>query len=292
MSENSIFEVRITNLTFAQASTVYSVLGKDLTGAEFVLYKDEKFVKKQKAWAPVQMKCPDFAGDQEHRTPAEQKLASLGVIKKSDKPAAEPISPLDNCFELKMGSYSCVEAAYQAMKLLDKDARTMFHNISGTEAKKRAKNIKVRDDWEALKNQVMLYWLEKKFQAETMKQELIKTENIPAYVNEDGVDVGKMLTDIRAKLLEKYKPEVPDNDIPDVPDAIPAGEDPLSDILLDDKNGQSVQKILNDYCAAGDPKPAKKNPPAPVQKPVVKQEEKTEPEYEDPWTMYRNLRRG
>ena len=288
MSENSIFEVRITNLTFAQASTVYSVLGKDLTGAEFVLYKDKKFVKTQKAWAPIQMKCPDFAGNQEHRTPAEQKLANLGVIKKSDKPAAEPISPLDNCFELKMGSYSCVEAAYQAMKLLDKDARTMFHNISGAEAKKRAKNIKVRDDWETLKDQVMLYWLEKKFQAETMKQELIKAENIPAYVNEDGVDVGKMLTDIRAKLLEEYKPEVPD--------AIPAGEDPLSDILLDDKNGQSVQKILDDYCAAGDPKPAKKTSPAPTQKPIVKQEKKVEPkvesEPEDPWTMYRNLRRG
>ncbi len=64
-------------------------------------------------------------------------------------------------------TYYTVEAFFQAMKTHDIQERRKVAAMSPSEAKRycgpRNKQFKLRDDWETIKNDVMLYALRKKF---------------------------------------------------------------------------------------------------------------------------------
>lgn len=60
-------------------------------------------------------------------------------------------------------TYTCAEAAFQAAKLADKKARSMFGGISGSEAKKLGRRVQLRSDWEQIKVDVMRWVIHEKF---------------------------------------------------------------------------------------------------------------------------------
>jgi N-glycosidase YbiA len=71
--------------------------------------------------------------------------------------------------------YSSVEAAYQAAKTLDLEARRPFERYDPAEAKKYGRNLKLRDGWETLRLQVMEELLRSKFGDAGLRQKLLDT---------------------------------------------------------------------------------------------------------------------
>lgn len=59
--------------------------------------------------------------------------------------------------------FSCAEACFQSFKTEDKELRKKFQNISGYEAKKLGKSIKLRPDWNEIRLEVMEAVLKAKF---------------------------------------------------------------------------------------------------------------------------------
>lgn len=60
-------------------------------------------------------------------------------------------------------TYTCSESAYQAQKTDDLKERSQFVKISGGDAKKLARSIKLRDDWHNVRVQTMFNILSSKF---------------------------------------------------------------------------------------------------------------------------------
>lgn len=60
-------------------------------------------------------------------------------------------------------TYPSVENAYQAAKTLNQEDRLKFINISSKDAKSLGKKISMREDWDAVKLQVMWNLLYEKF---------------------------------------------------------------------------------------------------------------------------------
>lgn len=60
-------------------------------------------------------------------------------------------------------TYTCAEAAFQAVKLQDKSKRAMFSHISGREAKSLGRKVELRPDWESIKIDVMRWVIREKF---------------------------------------------------------------------------------------------------------------------------------
>lgn len=113
--------------------------------------------------------------------------------------------------------YRNAEAAFQAAKNLDKSARVPFTKMSASEAKAAGgKNgiVKLRDDWEKIKDQVMYdITLDKFIRNESSRKLLLKTEDAPLeegnhhgdkiWGTVDGVGenrLGKILMKVRSKL--------------------------------------------------------------------------------------------
>lgn len=72
--------------------------------------------------------------------------------------------------------YPSTEHAYQAMKFLGKDRRKIFEDGSPGSAKSNGKGSGMRDDWEAVKLEVMLNLLRQKFKAgSNLAQRLLDT---------------------------------------------------------------------------------------------------------------------
>ena len=72
--------------------------------------------------------------------------------------------------------YPTTEHAYQASKTLDVDQRKIISEISSPSyAKKYGGEIKIREDWDAVKDQVMLDVLRLKFQRDDLKNMLVIT---------------------------------------------------------------------------------------------------------------------
>jgi N-glycosidase YbiA len=71
--------------------------------------------------------------------------------------------------------YHSVEAAYQAAKTLDTDARQMFEDILPSEAKRMGKLLKLRSDWEDAKLGIMEQLVEQKFQDPFLRSALLDT---------------------------------------------------------------------------------------------------------------------
>lgn len=71
--------------------------------------------------------------------------------------------------------FDSVEAAYQAMKTLDVNARQMFESLPASEAKKMGRLLKMRPDWEDVKLDIMEQLIEIKFQDAFLQSALLDT---------------------------------------------------------------------------------------------------------------------
>lgn len=60
-------------------------------------------------------------------------------------------------------TYTCAEAAFQAVKLSDKSQRATFQNLDGKAAKALGKKIVLRQDWEEIKLDAMRWIVHEKF---------------------------------------------------------------------------------------------------------------------------------
>lgn len=68
------------------------------------------------------------------------------------------------------------EAAFQAMKVVDPEKRVQFINLSPKEAKRKGRHVKLRGDWERVKETIMYDVVKAKFtQNEQIKRKLIDT---------------------------------------------------------------------------------------------------------------------
>lgn len=73
-------------------------------------------------------------------------------------------------------TFSCSEAAYQAMKSLDRAKRAEFVELDAFQAKRKGRSVKMRKDWEEVKDQVMYDICLAKFsQHDFLKEKLLKT---------------------------------------------------------------------------------------------------------------------
>ena len=81
----------------------------------------------------------------------------------------------------KNGLYKCVESAFQMMKCSDDNEKKGFELLNGFEAKKRGRRVKLRDDWNEIKLDVMRDILEVKFSSPDLKNKLMR-------VNEEIVE--------------------------------------------------------------------------------------------------------
>ena len=87
---------------------------------------------------------------------------------------------LSNFFPVKMFYkdqwYNSLEHAYQAAKtLIDREQEIIRSAKTAQEAKKLGKAITIRNDWECIKEAVMLDLLRVKFQYGTLKEQLLAT---------------------------------------------------------------------------------------------------------------------
>jgi ribA/ribD-fused uncharacterized protein len=60
-------------------------------------------------------------------------------------------------------TFPSIEAAYQAAKTDNKQEREQFVYVNGGEAKRLGRTLKLRGDWEKVKNNVMFYLTFQKF---------------------------------------------------------------------------------------------------------------------------------
>lgn len=116
--------------------------------------------------------------------------------------------------------FPSVENAYQAAKTLDIKEREKFRNVSAGKAKQMGNRLKLRDDWERVKTDVMLDCLRSKFSFHPLRDNLLDTGY--AYLIEgnhhgdriwgqvDGVGenrLGRLLMQVREELRQDKIPE-------------------------------------------------------------------------------------
>ena len=77
--------------------------------------------------------------------------------------------------EFEGTTYPSVEHAFQAAKTLDLNKRLSFTKGSPVCAKGMGRRLKLREDWEEIKDSVMYDCLKSKFQNSEMKEKLIAT---------------------------------------------------------------------------------------------------------------------
>jgi len=74
--------------------------------------------------------------------------------------------------------YQNNEAAFQSAKVKDLDRRKQFCNLDPSTAKKKGRNVLLRNDWEDVKDEVMYQCVKDKFtRNQDLKQKLIDTGN-------------------------------------------------------------------------------------------------------------------
>lgn len=77
------------------------------------------------------------------------------------------------------GRYLCSEAAYMSQKSTDPDVRAQFQNLAGVAAKRLGRKVTLREDWEAVKNDIMYQVLKAKFtQSAELREQLLATGNL------------------------------------------------------------------------------------------------------------------
>jgi len=75
--------------------------------------------------------------------------------------------------------YQSVEHAYMSAKSDDKDWKIFCSNIQNTagDVKRRSKTIKLKEDWNNIKLEIMFECLKQKFSQEPYKTKLLETKN-------------------------------------------------------------------------------------------------------------------
>jgi len=114
-------------------------------------------------------------------------------------------------------TFKSVEAAFQAMKVLDKEERKKFQNISPKEAKRLGRQVKLRPDWEEVKVSIMKDIIYRKFKdSDILRQALLNTGDLELIEGNTWGDtfwgvshgegrntLGKILMDTRKQLREE-----------------------------------------------------------------------------------------
>lgn len=72
-------------------------------------------------------------------------------------------------------TYPSVEHAYQAAKCADPKLKAGFTSGTASQVKKRGRHVKIRDDWDSIKLQLMELLVGQKFQHEHLKKDLLAT---------------------------------------------------------------------------------------------------------------------
>ena len=73
-------------------------------------------------------------------------------------------------------SYMNNEAAFQAQKVLDLDGKKAFCTLDAKDAKRQGRRVKLRSDWESVKDNIMYEIVLAKFsQNYTLKEKLLNT---------------------------------------------------------------------------------------------------------------------
>lgn len=110
-------------------------------------------------------------------------------------------------------TYPSVEHAFQAAKTLNSEKRPNFTKGSPVCAKAMGRRLKLREDWEEIKDSVMYACLKSKFQNAEMREKLLATEDAIliegnnhgdrywGMVNGEGQNkLGKLLMRIRSEI--------------------------------------------------------------------------------------------
>lgn len=106
------------------------------------------------------------------------------------------------------------EAAFQAMKTLDRGKRAEFTRLDPSSAKRKGRQVRLRKDWEEVKDQLMYEICLSKFnQNEDLKRKLLQTKGIELIEGNDWGDtywgvcrgrgqnkLGKILMRVREEL--------------------------------------------------------------------------------------------
>lgn len=80
--------------------------------------------------------------------------------------------------------FLCSEAAFQASKCKRESTKNSFLHLLGTEAKKRGREIKKREDWDEIKDEVMYKICKIKFSKPILRAKLLATGN--EYIREEN----------------------------------------------------------------------------------------------------------
>lgn len=110
-------------------------------------------------------------------------------------------------------SFYSAEAAFQSAKSTDLNIRKQFCCLFPKQAKKMGRAIRLREDWEEVKDQVMYDILKSKFSNERLRQLLLQTGNKELIENNSWNDtywgvcngkgqnkLGKLLMQVREEL--------------------------------------------------------------------------------------------
>ena len=110
--------------------------------------------------------------------------------------------------------YNSVEAAFQATKTLNREERKSLTHIDPSQARMRRRNLKLREDWENIKDSVMTYYCRQKFSDPELRRKLIavdkpivednfwKDRYWGVYNGTGQNKLGKILTKIRKEALQ------------------------------------------------------------------------------------------
>lgn len=71
--------------------------------------------------------------------------------------------------------FTSTESFYQAMKTMNPTDRKRISQMNGYNAKREGKKIQLRDDWEEVKDDVMLFALRLKFKNAKLRKKLLDT---------------------------------------------------------------------------------------------------------------------
>lgn len=116
-------------------------------------------------------------------------------------------------------AYSNSESAFQAQKCRDKVDRSQFCNLSGGRAKRLGRTVKLRDDWDDIKDNIMYEIVKQKFNSnKNLRNLLIGTGNAELIEGNSWRDtywgvcngvgsnkLGKILMRVREELINRME---------------------------------------------------------------------------------------
>lgn len=136
--------------------------------------------------------------------------------------------------EIKYGSlrFKNLEACFQALKSKDWNVRKMFEKLDGKSAKALGRKIKLREDWDDIKEKVMEYLVREKFKQPWLKWKLLNTAGAVLvegnYWNDRfwGVDLRSGIGENKlGKILMKVRDELAEETANEMLEFLPYGEE-------------------------------------------------------------------